>query len=160
MESFLYVLLLFFFSYAGSLSDTELRTADENGFVQPVGSGRLRHMRNWPRKYAEWADDDTENIAGQKKVAIATYDGVTELIKSPGFVNCLDNQWPKELHTPIRNLILSSFTIFWESTLRTPAKGSRTEVQHAEFVKTLDMWLDERPDLEDKYSHCPFQPGK
>ena len=81
------------------------------------------------------------------------------IIKSHEFVDCLDTQWPKELHKPIRNLILSSFTIFWKSTRRTFEKASRTEVSHVEFVGTLDMWLDKYSDLEDRYSHCPFKLG-
>ena len=115
-------------------------------------------MRNWPKEYADWADGDVRNIARQKKAAILDYHGVMELIESPEFVDCLESQWPKELHTPIRNLILTSFMTFWESTQR-GTKKSRTEVSHIEFIDTLDQWLNEHSDLEDKFSTCPFKPG-
>ncbi|KAF8434997.1 hypothetical protein L210DRAFT_3506323 [Boletus edulis BED1] len=75
VESFLYVLLLFFFSYAGPLSVSELCEADEAGFSQFIGSGRPSHMRNWPTKYAGWDDGETETIAAQKYAAIATLGG-------------------------------------------------------------------------------------
>lgn len=41
VESFLYVLLLLFFSYVGPLPRTELENAHEKGFVRPIRSGRL-----------------------------------------------------------------------------------------------------------------------
>ncbi|KAF8134290.1 hypothetical protein EV363DRAFT_1323012 [Boletus edulis] len=157
VESFLYVLLLFFFSYAGPLSASELRQADEAGFVQPIGSGRPPHMKNWPKKYAGWADGETETLANQKFSAITDLDGVTDILLSAEFVDCLENNWPRELHDPICDLIEGSFTIFYNSTLRTAAKRSRTEVSHAEFVRTLDAWLDVYSDLEDKFCNCPFK---
>ncbi|KAF8434984.1 hypothetical protein L210DRAFT_3551514 [Boletus edulis BED1] len=135
VESFLYVLFLFVFSYAGPLSVSELRKADEDGFAQPIGSGRPPHMRNWPK----------------------TDDGITDVIQSTEFVDCLEYNWPKELHDPICDLIEGSFTLFYESTLRTTAKGSRTEVSHVEFIDTLDTWLDMYSHLEDKFSNCPFK---
>ena len=49
VESFLYVPLLFFFSYAGPLPKTALENAHEQGFVRSIGSGRLPHMRSWPK---------------------------------------------------------------------------------------------------------------
>ncbi|KAF8141272.1 hypothetical protein EV363DRAFT_1307647 [Boletus edulis] len=154
VESFLYVLLLFFFSYAGPLPVSELRTADETGFAQSIGSGRPPHMRNWPQKYATWADGATSDIAIQKCFSITMLDGVTHIMESTEF---LKNNWPEELHTPICDLIEDSFTLFYNSTLRTVAKGSRTEVSHVEFISTLESWLDRYSHLEDKFSHCPFK---
>ncbi|KAF8420926.1 hypothetical protein L210DRAFT_3573908, partial [Boletus edulis BED1] len=157
VESFLYVLFLFVFSYAGPLSVSELRKADEDGFAQPIGSGRPPHMRNWPKTYAGWADGDAKAIAIQKRFAVTSDDGITDVIQSTEFVDCLEYNWPKELHDPICDLIEGSFTLFYESTLRTTAKGSRTEVSHVEFIDTLDTWLDMYSHLEDKFSNCPFK---
>ncbi|KAF8141235.1 hypothetical protein EV363DRAFT_1307511 [Boletus edulis] len=157
VESFLYVLLLFFFSYAGPLPVSELRKADEAGFSLFIGSGRPSHTRNWPKKYAGWADGETEAIADQKRSAIAFRDCAERIVLSAEFVDCLEYNWPKELHNPIRDLIVNSFTIFYNSTLRTAAKGSRTEVSHVEFISTLDTWLDMYSHLEDKFSNCPFK---
>ncbi|KAF8450227.1 hypothetical protein L210DRAFT_3520093 [Boletus edulis BED1] len=157
VESFLYVLLLFFFSYAGALSVSELREADEAGFVRAIGSGRPSHTRNWPRKYADWADGEAEQIGNHKHIAVTTTDGAMTLIQSAEFVDCLDNNWPEELHDPICDLIHASFTIFHRSTLHTAAKRSRTEVSHADFVSMLDEWLNLYCHLEDKFSNCPFK---
>ncbi|KAG6378999.1 hypothetical protein JVT61DRAFT_13290 [Boletus reticuloceps] len=152
VESFLYVLLLFFFSYAGPLSASELCKADEAGFVQSIGSGRSSHTRNWPKKYG-WVDGETEAIAAQKYSAITISHGVRRIIKSTEFVDCLENNWPEELHDPICDLIHASFTIFHRSTA---ANRSRTEVSHADFVSMLDEWLNLYSHLEDKFSNCPF----
>ncbi|KAF8434990.1 hypothetical protein L210DRAFT_2541171 [Boletus edulis BED1] len=157
IESFLYVLLLFFFSYAGPLPVLELRKVDEAGFSQSIGSGRPSHMTNWPKKYASWAHGETETIAAQKYAALTTFDGAERLIRSTEFVDCLEYNWPKELHDPICDLIEDSFSLFYDSTLRTAAKGSRTEVSHVEFISTLDTWLDMYSHLEDKFSNCPFK---
>ena len=153
------MLFLFFFSYAGPLSDSELRKADEVGFALSIGSGRPSHMRNWPKKYADWADGDSQQIGNQKYGAIASLDGVTRIIESAEFVDCLDNNWPEEMHLPICDLVDASFGTFYNSTLRTASKGSRTEVSHAEFISTLDTWLDMYSDLEDRFSNCPFKQG-
>ena len=116
-------------------------------------------MRNWPKKYADWADGEPEQIANQKHSAIMTLDGVKRIIQSAEFVNCLENNWPGELHLPICDLIEASFVTFYNNTLRTAARVSRTEVSHAEFISTLDKWLDMYSDLEDKFSNCPFTQG-
>ncbi|KAF8141243.1 hypothetical protein EV363DRAFT_1391733 [Boletus edulis] len=157
VESFLYVLLLFFFSYAGPLSVSELHEADGAGFVHSIGSGRPPHMRNWPNKYAGWADGETSVMADQKGFSITNVNGAKRIIQSTEFAECLQNNWPKELHKPICNLIVNSFTIFYNSTLHTTANGSRTEVSHVEFISMLDTWLDVYSHLEDKFSNCPFK---
>ena len=153
------MLLLFFFSYAGPLSDSELRKADEAGFVRSVGSGRPSHMRNWPKKYANWADGDPQEIGEQKHSRISGVDGVTRITRGAEFVDCLENNWPEELHLPITLLIRASFRTFYNSALRIAPRVSRTEVSHAEFISKLDKWLDMYSDLEDKFSNCPFKQG-
>jgi hypothetical protein len=115
-------------------------------------------MRNWPKKYADWADGDPAQIGGQKHSAISSLDGLTRLIiQSDEFMDCLANSWPEELQLPITRLIEASFRTLYNSTRRTDTKGSRTEVSHAEFISTLDKWLDTYSDLEDKFSNCPFK---
>ncbi|KAF8420928.1 hypothetical protein L210DRAFT_3673898 [Boletus edulis BED1] len=144
VESFLYVQVLFyFFSYAGPLPVSELREADEAGFAPSIGSGRSPHLRNWPETYAGWADGHANDIAIQKRFAVTSVNGVADVIQSAEFVDCLENYWPEELpvHHPICVLILTSFAIFYNSTLRAAAKGLRTEVSHAEFTSVLDKWL-------------------
>ena len=159
VESFLYVLLLFFFSYAGPLSISELRQADATGFVQHIGSGRLPHIRNWPDEYVNWADGRPEHIGALKQCLFLDLDGATQTLESTEFTDCLTNNWPKELHDSICDLIESCIGMFHNSTLRTASKNYRTEVSHAEFVETLDTWLKLYSDLEDEFSNCPFKQG-
>ncbi|KIJ07780.1 hypothetical protein PAXINDRAFT_102811, partial [Paxillus involutus ATCC 200175] len=82
MESFLYVVFLFFFTYAGPLSKEELRIADTRGFTQPVGSGRLTHIRGWPPKYAGWADGNMQVVAEGKDSGLGKTDSGTKLVDS------------------------------------------------------------------------------
>ena len=159
VESFFYVLLLFFFSYAGPLPVSELRQADEVGFVRPIGSGRHPHVRNWPKLYANWADGHPEYVGEQKQSRISSSRGATRTLESTEFVDCLQNNWPEELHDSICDLIENCFGLFHNSTLRTTSKDFRTEVSHAEFVEVLDTWLYLYSDLEDKFSNCPFKQG-
>ena len=153
VESFLYVIFLFFFSYAGPLSVSELLEADQAGFVSSMGSGRLSHMRSWPKDYADWADGDAWTVGKLKLATIISPD----VIESPEFARCLENNWPARLHAPIANLIQDSFTIFQDSTLHTLAKRSRTEVSHAKFISVLEKWLKEHVHLEEDCSNCPFK---
>ncbi|KAN0081232.1 Protein kinase-like domain containing protein [Tylopilus felleus] len=137
VESFLYVIFLFFFSYAGPLSVSELLEADQAGFVSSMGSG---HGDAW--------------TVGKLKLATIIS---PDVIESPEFARCLENNWPARLHAPIANLIQDSFTIFQDSTLHTRAKRSRTEVSHAKFISVLEKWLKEHVHLEEDCSNCPFK---
>jgi hypothetical protein len=153
VESFLYVLLLFFFSYAGPLPKTELENAHEKGFVRPIGSGRLPHTRSWPKKYAEWADGDPQAIGKCKAFDIWSPNGPKYLDESAELRDCLKNNWPEDLHHPIRSLLLSTLTVFKDSARTTP--GGRTEVSHTQFINILDQWLVAHSELERAYSNCP-----
>ncbi|KAN0094579.1 hypothetical protein V8E55_002866 [Tylopilus felleus] len=61
-----YSFTCFFFSYAGPLSRGKLQAAHEKGFVRPIGSGPLPHMRRWPQEFACWANGDVRVIAPLK----------------------------------------------------------------------------------------------
>ncbi|KAF8120777.1 hypothetical protein EV363DRAFT_1367778 [Boletus edulis] len=152
VESFFYVLLLFFFSYAGPLPKTELENAHDNGFVRPIGSGRLPHTRSWPKKYAVWADGEAEAVGHSKGFGIQNANGARYLDESAELRDCLNNNWPEDLHAPIRNLLWETLTAFGESTHRT---GRRTEVSHTRFISILDKWLVTHAELEHEYSNCP-----
>ncbi|KAH7888985.1 hypothetical protein F5I97DRAFT_776327 [Phlebopus sp. FC_14] len=54
IESFFYVLLLFFFSYGGPLPKDELKEADDRGFTQVPGLGRAKNTRDWPAMFLPW----------------------------------------------------------------------------------------------------------
>ena len=146
------MLLLFFFSYAGPLPQSQLKDAHNKGFVQPIGSGRLSHMRNWPKKYANWADGDPQVIARWKAFDVWSPRGVLDLVESVEIKNCLQNNWGEALHLPIRSLLQSTFKAFRESV---KGLGGRTELSHAKFINILDKWLVTYSALEQEYSNCP-----
>ncbi|KAF9230793.1 kinase-like domain-containing protein [Melanogaster broomeanus] len=157
MESFLYVLLLFFFSYAGPLSKEELRAADHGGFVQVHGSGGLSHMKSWPEKYAKWADEKLADIAAKKDSALTTRTRPKELIRSAEVRNCLKYNWDTGLHRSIQAILLWSWKLFAESRSATLLFARRTQVKHGEFVGVLDKWLEMFSADEEKFSNCPFK---
>lgn len=144
------MLLLFFFSYAGPLSKTELEIAYNNGFVRPIGSGRLSHMRSWPKQYADWADGDPRIIAYSKAFYVGNPDGPGDLLDSTELRDCLRDNWPEDLRQPIRSLLQLTFTTFVSSM-----KGGHPEVSHAQFITALDEWLVTYSALEHESSNCP-----
>ena len=156
VESFLYVLLLFLFSYAGPLPKGVLQDAHEKGFVRPIGSGALPHMRRWPHKLAAWADGDPRNIASSKLLYIWSADGVQSLYDDAEISDSLGNNWPEDLHSPIRDLLDEAFGVFGKSVI---GRQVRTQVSHAQFIKVLDDWLEKHSELGHKYSenHPEFE---
>ncbi|KAF8550236.1 hypothetical protein OG21DRAFT_1525255, partial [Imleria badia] len=150
--SFFYVLLLFFFSYAGPLPKTVLEDAYGRGFALAPGSGCLSHMRDWPKKYADWGERDPQVMAPSKGFDILSRNGPRYLEEGIELRECLKNNWPQYLHCPIRCLLRSTFTAFSDS-----AKGGtgRAGVSHAQFINILDKWLEEHSGLEYEYSNCP-----
>ena len=72
VESFLYVLLLFFFSYAGPLPKADLESAHEKGFVRPIESGCLPHVRHWPQQFIDWADGSAGTVGRSKSCHISS----------------------------------------------------------------------------------------
>ncbi|KAF9231150.1 hypothetical protein BU15DRAFT_68575 [Melanogaster broomeanus] len=156
MESFLYLVLLFFFSYAGPLSKEELRTADAEGFVQLLGSGRLSHTRSWPEKYTKWAGESMSDIAEMKDVRLASKHSTERLIRSVEVRNCLKANWPTGLHAGIRTLLATLWDLFVHSRLTSGLDVPCTQVKHSELVGCLDEWLAEYSGEEEEFSNCPF----
>ena len=155
VESFLYVLLLFFFSYAGPLPKAELERAHENRFVRHTGSGRLPHMRCWPQKLADWADGEADDIALAKYFHVGSSEGLDFLDENIEVRDCLRDNWPANLQSPIHSLLDDAFEKFRESRKGGKTLRERTEVPHDKFIKVLDVWLIEHSSLEDEYSNCP-----
>ena len=110
-------------------------------------------MRSWPKKYADWADGDPQAIGSLKGFTILSPNGPKYLDESAELRDCLKNNWPEDLHRPIRSLLLSTLTVFKDSTRAT--LGGRTEVPHAQFINILDQWLVEHSEFECEYSNCP-----
>jgi hypothetical protein len=141
MESFLYVVFLFFFSYAGPLSKEELRDADTRGFVQPTGSGRLTHTRGWPSKYVKWADVNLLVATEGKDSRLGTEANVKRFLRSAEVNDCLKQNWASGLHQGIRRLLSSLWWLFACSRISPGLNLPRTEVEHEQFINVLDKWL-------------------
>ena len=159
IESFLYVLLLFFFSYAGPLSEAELLAADARGFVHPLGSGRLPHMRRWPPNYALWAEGDMNLVALTKDSGLNMANGGLKLVRSRDVKECIAENWPGEvLQRAIKLLLMKCWNMFIDSRRSSDALLSleRTKVSHRQFIELLDWWLLEYVHLEGAHSQCPF----
>ncbi|KAI6163568.1 hypothetical protein EDD17DRAFT_478580 [Pisolithus thermaeus] len=71
IESFLYVLVLFFLSYKGPLQKEALRQAQAQGFIQPAGAGRLPHVTTWPAMFERWASGTFQEISERKYFALS-----------------------------------------------------------------------------------------
>jgi hypothetical protein len=65
MESFFYVLLLFFLSYDGPMSKENLLQAHERGFT--LQFGRPAHIHTWPPAFLKWSVEDMDKAADYKK---------------------------------------------------------------------------------------------
>ncbi|KAF8833169.1 hypothetical protein BDN67DRAFT_816041 [Paxillus ammoniavirescens] len=156
MESFLYVVFLFFFSYAGPLSKEELRDADTRGFVQPTGSGQFAHTRRWPHELEMWSKGGMRQLAKDKDVNLATQAGVSDLLNNPEIQNCLKQNWASGLQKGIKRLLFALWGLFARSRLRPTAHLPRTEVEHQEFIDVLDKWLKKYHGKEQEFSNCPF----
>ena len=153
------MLLLFFFSYAGPLSKEELQAAHEKGFVRPIGSGPLPHVRRWPQELVAWSDGDPRNIARLKSFYITNPGSVEFLYTDAEVGDCLKNNWPEDFQSPIRSLLEEIFTTFRESLKGNKTHKGRTEVSHTEIIKVLEDWLKEHSELGRKYSanHQEFE---
>ena len=161
IESFLYVLLLFFFSYAGPLSKEELLAADTQGFVHPLGSGRLAHMRRWPLTYTKWAEGDMDSIAESKDSSLNRQKGACKLVRSAHVQQCMATNWPGEALQHAILLLLGECWQMFINSRRCTAIGvlslEYTKVSHREFVGLLDRWWAEFVHLEaSACSSCPF----
>ncbi|KIJ05646.1 hypothetical protein PAXINDRAFT_21117 [Paxillus involutus ATCC 200175] len=156
MESFLYVVFLFFFSYAGPLSKEELRDADTRGFVQPTGRGRFTHTRSWPNELEVWSNGEMRQMAKDKDSNLATKAAVADLLNHPEIVDCLKKNWASGLQAGISSLFLSLWTMFAQSRIIPASHLPRTEVMHDQFIDVLDRWLEAFHDTEQEFSNCPF----
>lgn len=114
----------------------------------PSGLDACSHMRSWPKKYADWADGDPQSIGEMKGFTISNRNGAVYLVESVELQDCLKNNWPNDLHHPIRSLLWSTFTAFTNSI-----KGGCSEVTHAHFINVLDEWLVTHSAPEHEYSN-------
>ncbi|KAI6162542.1 hypothetical protein EDD17DRAFT_552645 [Pisolithus thermaeus] len=149
MESFLYLLVLFFFSYAGPLEAESLRRARVQGFVQPVAAGRLPHVTAWPAMFERWASGTFKEISDRKCSDLHP-------ISHAGFIkDCFPHiraRWASDSQRSIEprvigKLILDCWVLFSRQNRR---------VGHGQFIKILREWLAKYAGDEDKCYVYPF----
>ena len=151
LESFLYVLVLFFFSYKGPLSKAELAAAHRRQFTHPTGSGQLPHITPWPALFNDWATTDFMKAATLKSGRLSVENGYIAIISDTQ--HDLSARWvdPSEsdrrLPVIIQELIVDCWQLFH------PRSEPAT---HREFINVLGSWLEENKDREATWSNCPF----
>ncbi|KAI6041218.1 hypothetical protein EDC04DRAFT_1299715 [Pisolithus marmoratus] len=148
IESFLYVLVLFFFSYKGPLEEEALKRARVQGFVQSIGGGRLPHVTSWPDIFESWASGSFTGMSNRK---------FSDL--SPRFAHLFLEECYLPLRTrwahgsddltilrAILKLIVFAWMLFPENDRK---------VNHRQFGDVLRKWLKECADEESRYVY-PF----
>ncbi|KAH7884379.1 kinase-like domain-containing protein [Phlebopus sp. FC_14] len=144
IESFFYVLLLFFFSYNGPLPTNELKDAHDRGFIQVLGLGRARNIRDWPAMFLPWSA--SMSAAFHSKYTLLSRELGPQMFKEMTLE--LKKLWGAS-YTPVATLIARSLDLFQD-------RSPDNRVTHAEFVQVLEKWLEEFPQPLDGCNSCPF----
>ena len=152
LESFLYVLILFFFSYKGPLSRVELATAQRRAFTHPIGSGQLPHVTAWPAMFDIWTQNNFQAAARDKGGLLLLDDGYKDLIANNHTE--INARWAANPQSDTR-LSFSIGTVL-ANCWRMFNSRKREPVTHQRFIDVLGRWLETYKDDEAKWSNCPF----
>ncbi|KAH7888975.1 hypothetical protein F5I97DRAFT_776073 [Phlebopus sp. FC_14] len=147
IESFFYVLLLFFFSYNGPLPTDELKDLHDRGFTQILGSGRARNTRDWPAIFLPWSTSMT--TASDSKFALFSRNQSGTFVDKMSLE--LQNIWGPSFD-PVGRLVTRCLDLFQDRPLD-------NRVTHKQFIEVLDQWLKDFPKPVDDYNSCPFSDG-
>ncbi|KAH7887117.1 hypothetical protein F5I97DRAFT_2073641 [Phlebopus sp. FC_14] len=131
IESFFYVLLLFFNSYKGPLPTSDLDTAHRRGFSQI---------------FKPWSESMSSALPA--KTALMTKGRSSQATYAISIV--MNELWGSRLYLAIGNLIAACLRLF-QGTPR---------VTHDQFIGVLDNWLKAYPAPPDGCNNCPFQDPK
>ena len=151
LESFLYVLVLFFFSYKGPLSKAELAAAHRRHFTHPIGSGQLPHVTAWPSMFNYWETTDFQLAAAQKSgqlVDVTRWLHFISYTRHDIGARWVDPESGYRLPISILKLIVECWQIFDERR--------KEPVTHRGFIDVLGSWLETYKDDEARWSNCPF----
>ncbi|KAI5984339.1 hypothetical protein EDD15DRAFT_2480799 [Pisolithus albus] len=147
IESFLYVLVLFFLSYRGPLKVDELKNARVRGFIQPVGMGRLPHITTWPAMIGRWRSGTVKEMS-LHKTAILSADHCDDFMDD--YLPNIRARW-EHVSQSISRAILDLVYDCWMMFSR-----QRRQVTHRQFIEVLETWLKEYEGEENKYDY-PFE---
>ncbi|KAH7890573.1 hypothetical protein F5I97DRAFT_1964097 [Phlebopus sp. FC_14] len=141
VESFLYVLVLFFMTYKHPLSAVDLSSAETQNYTQNVTNSRRSHITDWPPLFQRW---NSPHAAGWKWEFFA-FDAHAMV-----FADTVRKHWSDDIAvTSIVDLLDSCRELF--------KKDPKRHVSHQQFIALLDEWLGRYPVPPPGYNSCPFQ---
>ncbi|KIJ64031.1 hypothetical protein HYDPIDRAFT_112548 [Hydnomerulius pinastri MD-312] len=144
IESFFYVLLLFFSSYRGPLPAHQLFEAHKRSFTVDPTAPRLPHIAPWPPRFQNWAESATE--APSSKHSLMTRDLCLSVMAT--IRQAVSERWGSESEPVIMKLVEDSLKLFHDSP---------RQVHHEQFIQVLDQWLEQYPIPEEGQNSCPFK---
>ncbi|KIK11053.1 hypothetical protein PISMIDRAFT_690610 [Pisolithus microcarpus 441] len=146
IESFLYVLVLFFLSYKGPLEADKLMEARVQGFIQPVGMGRLPHVTTWPAMVEPWRSGTFAKISIYKS-GLLSAEHCDDFIDA--YLSNIRARW-EHVSQSISRAILRLVCDCWMMFSR-----QRRQVTHRQFIEVLETWLTQYAGEEGNYVY-PF----
>ncbi|KAI6027026.1 hypothetical protein EDC04DRAFT_216100 [Pisolithus marmoratus] len=147
IESFLYVLVLFFLSYRGPLRREVLERARVQGFAQPVGEGRLPHVTSWPDMLERWASGSHEEISYRKAGDLNTISHAHFMKQLYPHIRSRWEPHSQSTASALGVLIARCWTMF-------PCRDLK--VAHTQFIQVLQEWLQQYAGDESNYTY-PFE---
>ncbi|KAF8833866.1 hypothetical protein BDN67DRAFT_1006240 [Paxillus ammoniavirescens] len=145
MESFFYVLLLFFISYDGPLSKENLLQAHERGFT--LRFGRAAHILTWPPQLQWWSIKNMYSSA-QVKITLFCLEIWADYLAQ--MARLIKDKWGHiNLRESIIELLVACWRLFGDQIR--PA-----QVSHEQFIGVLNKWLEKHKQLPQGCNNCPF----
>ncbi|KAH7890933.1 hypothetical protein F5I97DRAFT_108356 [Phlebopus sp. FC_14] len=141
VESFLYVLVLFFMTYKHPLSAVDLHDAGTQNYTQNVPNARRSHITDWPYAFQLW---NTPHARHCKTTFFTLAD------QAMVFVDTIRKHWKDDA-------VVVSIVQLLDSCLKLFIKDPKRHVSHGEFIAALDEWLEHYPVPPPGYNSCPFQ---
>ncbi|KAH7887353.1 hypothetical protein F5I97DRAFT_1941833 [Phlebopus sp. FC_14] len=140
IESFFYVLVLFFMTYTHPLSEVDHRHAETQNYTQNINTVQRPHIKRWPDMFQTWNGPD----ASVHKLAFFQHDEYAR-----AFGGHVQDCWKNDdVAFSIGHLSESCRNLF----------NSRPErrVSHEDFIGVLDKWLADYPVPPAGYNSCPL----
>ncbi|KAF9234404.1 hypothetical protein BU15DRAFT_65762 [Melanogaster broomeanus] len=154
VESFFYVLILFFVSYKGPLPAQELMEAHHRGFT--LRSGRQAHIAKWPQLFKEWSGEDITQAYNAK--AGLYFSRKHSMPFFQDLADKISKRWKnQELTESIITLILGCWELFLDDQLENTSHAARARVSHRQFIHVLDEWLQQNEVPPEGFNSCPFK---
>ncbi|KAH8115064.1 hypothetical protein DFH11DRAFT_1591222 [Phellopilus nigrolimitatus] len=148
LESFFYVIFLFFFSFRGPLPQGVLKEAHENGYIKRLGdkgAAYRTHILLWPELMQQWSHGSFSAIADSKR---GFFEDKTEVGKA--FQQRAMNGWDNEY---------ASMVVLFPRIYNMFVNDSPVP-SHDSFIGILRDWLKRFPVPPAGRNSCPFHNGK